>query len=301
MNGSCNQLHARFLAALLEHSPDAIVLVDSAGIVGIWNCSAERLFLVSAADAVGQPFAELKSVEDRHPVFGAKESGSDQATALGDAATSVPFRETKFVRRDGSELIAEVSGSSFLIENKSWRYWQIRDAEPGRQRESKLQRAATTDDLSQLLNRRGFQQQLEANLHRNLVVAILDVDWFKKINDQYGHETGDQAIQFVGRVLRDEFSQAVCLARLGGDEFGIVLVADANSDAATNVAASFEKLRTRFENEPFGHEQRGLTVSLGVVISSRPDVSARELLATADRALYHSKNSGRNRVSILAT
>ncbi len=301
MNGSCHQLHARFLAALLEHSPDAIVLVDSAGIVGIWNCSAERLFLVSATEAVGQPFAELISVEDRHPVFWAKESGSDQATALGDAPSLVPFRETKFVRRDGSELIAEVSGSSFLIENKSWRYWQIRDAEPGRQRESKLQRAATTDDLSQLLNRRGFQQQLEANLHRNLVVAILDVDWFKKINDQYGHETGDQAIQFVGRVLRDEFPQAVCLARLGGDEFGIVLVADANSDAATNVAASFEKLRTRFENEPFGHEQRGLTVSLGVVISSRPDVSARELLATADRALYQSKNSGRNRVSILAT
>ena len=301
MNGSCHQLHALFLAALLEHSPDAFVVLDSAGIVGSWNRSAERLFLIPAVEAVGRPFAELLSREDRHPELWAKESVPDQATALGETASSVSFRETKFVRRDGSELIAEVSGSSFLIENKSWCYWQIRDAEPGRQRESKLQRAATTDDLSQLLNRRGFQQQLEANLHRNLVVAILDVDWFKRINDQYGHETGDQAIQFVGRVLRDEFPQAVCLARLGGDEFGIVLVAAANSVAATNVAASFEKLRARFEDERFGNGQHALTVSLGVVISSRPDVSARELLATADRALYQSKNTGRNRVSILTT
>ena len=164
-----------------------------------------------------------------------------------------------------------------------------------------MERAATTDELSQLVNRRGFQAILESNLRhgpslqQQLVLAIIDVDRFKDINDTMGHESGDQAIQFVAHQLTEHFPTAICVSRLGGDEFGVLLL----NDELTKAEAVFEDFRRDLQATSQTSFPVRITVSIGVATSHPSSASARELLETAHRAMYLSKNAGRNRVTML--
>jgi diguanylate cyclase (GGDEF)-like protein len=164
---------------------------------------------------------------------------------------------------------------------------------------AQMQQQALTDDLTGCYNRRSFDMQLERDLHLAIRMSLpvslimLDLDNFKHINDRAGHETGDVALCMLADNLRAELLTVDTAARFGGDEF-VIILPQANPEGAMLVA---ERLRIRIEQMEvpgFGK----VTASLGV--ATFPDhASSREtLLAAADRALYESKNAGRNRVSI---
>jgi diguanylate cyclase (GGDEF)-like protein len=154
---------------------------------------------------------------------------------------------------------------------------------------------ARMDNLTGLLNRRGFAERAGAELARSrreaswLGVASFDLDHFKAINDEYGHEVGDQVLVKVSEFFRAEMRESDVLARMGGEEFVALLPGDSAADAA----ALAERVRARLEDS----EDPGLpsvTVSAGVVSAIGPaDLDA--LLRDADRALYEAKYSGRNR------
>lgn len=161
------------------------------------------------------------------------------------------------------------------------------------------------DALTQLLNRRGFDRRY-AELweraqreRRSLALAFIDLDYFKNVNDRYGHEAGDDALKQVARVLKEDTEPRPTLsARLGGDEFIAVwynLARPAAERIAARLTHAVEALQVRNEDAAGGV----LTVSVGVSVC-HPDLTALagDCMRRADQALYEAKQAGRNRFSV---
>lgn len=164
---------------------------------------------------------------------------------------------------------------------------------------SQMQKQALTDGLTGCYNRRSFEMQLERDLHlatrmrQPVSLIMLDLDNFKNINDQAGHEVGDVALCMLADNLRVELRAVDTAARFGGDEF-VIILPQADAEGAVLVA---ERLRTCIEEMEvpgFGK----VTSSFGVATFPDHASSRDTLVVAADRALYNSKNSGRNRVSV---
>ena len=161
---------------------------------------------------------------------------------------------------------------------------------------------ALTDPLTGLHNRRYLETHLASMLNqsvrngRNLVLMILDIDHFKMVNDTYGHDAGDDVLRgFADRVQR-VIRNADLMCRIGGEEF-VVVMPDTNLALAQTIA---ERVRGSVQSEGFmidkGGKSIGVTVSVGLA-QTTPDADPDALFRRADRALYRSKNEGRNRVT----
>jgi diguanylate cyclase (GGDEF)-like protein len=159
-----------------------------------------------------------------------------------------------------------------------------------------MHEASTTDALTGTLNRGAFQQRLHEALaapdQEPLVLALLDLDHFKRVNDTHGHPAGDRALQRFCEIVRAEARLGDALGRLGGEEFALLL-AGTDLDGARHFA---ERLRETVAKETAGGEV-ALTVSIGLA-QAAPWTSAEELLRGADVALYSAKAAGRNRVAV---
>ncbi len=161
---------------------------------------------------------------------------------------------------------------------------------------------ATKDVLTGLHNRRFFFDAGEtffANAQRDnitLTAAMVDVDNFKKINDNHGHSMGDAVLKHVARLIRSQCRQTDIVARVGGEEFAILAV----NMSEDNVLPFFEKIRTTIESEPFEHSGKSIpvTASFGVFHGYAPTLDA--MLKNADGALYKAKRNGRNKVEFLS-
>lgn len=136
-----------------------------------------------------------------------------------------------------------------------------------------------------------FEKALQEN--EQFALAMVDIDYFKKINDTYGHDTGDKVINAVADVLRANTSQNDMVARFGGEEFCVVLK-NINPSKALEV---FEKLRAKIEKcliTATNGATLSCTASIGVLVS--PEESLEESINQADMLLYSAKQQGRNRV-----
>ncbi len=162
--------------------------------------------------------------------------------------------------------------------------------------------AAIMDVLTGIYNRRFFDEMLEKQItlakRRNdpLSLLIFDLDYFKKINDTYGHKAGDNMLQELTKGLKNSLRQSDILARYGGEEFAIIM-------PATDIASALEKaesLRKQVESGSFGSIVPGqslkITISIGVATFQKHGTESATLVTAADRALYKAKEGGRNRV-----
>lgn len=160
-----------------------------------------------------------------------------------------------------------------------------------------LQRLALVDELTGLPNRRAFMSgatRIAGRARRSkeaVVVAMFDVDRFKSINDQLGHDEGDRVLRRLAEIATATFRQEDLVGRLGGEEFGILLVG-----AEDGVRKRLEFLRETIERASILRD-RAVTVSIGYAVGSPGDPQPLDvLLKAADTALYAAKNGGRNRV-----
>ena len=181
-----------------------------------------------------------------------------------------------------------------------------RNIELHRQIEAKnreLEETARTDSLTGLPNRRAIEEwatrQLKGAARHGFPVwvVIADLDFFKKINDTYGHEAGDMVLKTFGQIMRDNSRSSDICGRLGGEEFVYILT----HVPKKNIAATIERFRTYFEEHQFtfGAESVRVTASFGVAGfegKEAPDFAS--LLREADKALYAAKRAGRNRVEL---
>ena len=164
-----------------------------------------------------------------------------------------------------------------------------------------LERRSNHDGLTGVLNRAAFDDRLSsecksADRHdRQLSLLMVDIDFFKRVNDDHGHQTGDKVLQHVARIIRDNTRPGDVVARYGGEEFGVILPETDESDAM----AMAERLRKAVEAaiiECGTTSGLRITLSLGCATRYPNSMTVSELVKIADEALYRAKTNGRNRV-----
>ncbi|HLA21625.1 MAG TPA: GGDEF domain-containing protein, partial [Pseudolabrys sp.] len=163
-----------------------------------------------------------------------------------------------------------------------------------------LEKLATTDGMTGLHNRRQFMKLAEAEWSRfqrhgrPLSLLMLDVDYFKSINDRFGHDLGDQVIAHIAALCREDRRVSDIVARIGGEEYALLLP-ETPIEAAYAVA---ERLRRNVEVSALLSNSKGLavTVSIGVAEAGPGMSGIVDLMKVSDRALYEAKRTGRNRV-----
>ena len=171
------------------------------------------------------------------------------------------------------------------------------------QKSLELERMASHDPLTGLHNRRHADQYLEDRINeferygRDFAIALVDLDDFKRINDDHSHDTGDEVLRLVAQLLRERCRDTVLVSRYGGEEF-LLCFPQAGMVAAREAC---EKIRETVASTEWELLVPGVRVTLSAgVATMREGVSRRELLGLADRALYEAKSGGRNQVRVAA-
>lgn len=170
-----------------------------------------------------------------------------------------------------------------------------------------LSKLVATDDLTGLLNMRSLYERLDVEIervrrfHRGLAVVMLDIDFFKRVNDLNDHLFGSFVLTEVGRLVKENIRTVDFAARYGGDEFLVVLT-DTNIVGAQVFC---ERLRERISNTKFKNKKQSMNITASFGFTTYDGAGAqaagKDLVRTADRALYKSKNSGKNCVNYFAS
>jgi len=174
---------------------------------------------------------------------------------------------------------------------------QVQDVTERRRYEAELRYLADHDPLTGLLNRRAFARELEGHLEHvqrygaSGAAMILDLDHFKNINDTLGHGTGDELIVTLAQALRERLGERIAIARLGGDELAL-LVPDGDVDATARDV--LDAVRTQRVASPSGR-LRSVSASIGIAGFEETGLTAEDVLANADLAMYEAKDAGRDR------
>lgn len=274
-----------------------IHLIDRDGRVRSWNRGAQNITGYAESQVVGKAFGEL---------FAPEAAGEDlPSKALNFARANRHCREESLRRkRSGETFLAQSTLDAVRADDgEIIGFVEVfHDITEQKQREDKLYRQATRDALTGAFNRGHFNEMATQEIERArrfaepLSLVMMDIDHFKKINDTYGHEAGDQAIIGLARTSSAFVRKIDFVGRLGGEEFAILLPR-ANKEPAFDMA---QRLRIQLSEQRFMAEgvEFSYTVSMGVA-TLRPDVrDLAELLRNADAALYKAKREGRNRVEV---
>lgn len=291
------------VSRLIEESLDAVLVIDEHGKIRYMNEAMHALCGFAPGEAIGQPLYGLlpDSMGDEHHGFIRRflEYGNP-STVLG------VVREFTLRHRTGDMIPIEMKALDLgVVETVHFFGAFMADLRPRRQAEAKnaallsqLERQAMSDALTGLPNRRAFEIEAQRMVVRakrsaaRITVGIADIDFFKKVNDEFGHPVGDEVLSAVSAVLSHSARSSDFVARIGGEEFGL-LFPEATPDTAAAVA---ERIRSAVMDFPvltsIGKELR-ITVSIGLA-PFEGDLS--EALSQADKALYEAKNKGRNRV-----
>jgi len=228
---------------------------------------------------------------DAEPLDVFVEGGVHQVTAGRRQMVNLLFSTYDCAVRQNKQLIA--TQAELHARNQQLREQQ----EQLRVANERLTELATTDGLTGLLNHRTFKTRLNEEFSRAVryeipvSVMMLDVDKFKHFNDTFGHPAGDEVLKKVAEILGDTTRDTDFVARYGGEEF-IVLLPYTSRDSALGLA---ERIRASVEDG--GWDKRAITVSVGVNTRTPEAEAAERFVAEADEALYHSKLTGRNRVT----
>ena len=232
----------------------------------------------ASTDLIGTRDQELTHPEDR-------QSDLDAARRILNGELSSWQCEKRFVRPDGS-IVWTLANLTFLRDEYGrplcW-VGQFQDV-------TELRRMASRDPLTDALNRRAFDTELQRCAGRDATLLVIDLDGFKEINDAHGHHAGDELLSQTADAIRGRLRRDDVLARLGGDEFA-VLLPHCGPDEAGNVAADLAAL-VAGQRFLFDGVERTVTASIGLAPVGTPE----ESLSAADRAMYAAKAVGGNRV-----
>ncbi|MFO7765464.1 MAG: diguanylate cyclase [Pelovirga sp.] len=228
------------------------------------------------------------------------ESSTAVAERLGRGESVVAF-ENRCLCKDGT--IKWLAWSSHPDPERQRIFSTVRDVTTRKHMEEELRQLATTDPLTGASNRRHFIERATAELLRgrrygaHMALLMLDVDYFKEVNDTYGHSVGDEVLKRLVDCCHQELRESDMFGRYGGEEFAAVLVNTDKSGAlrtSKRLLDAISQLKIRA-----GATTVRVTVSLGLTIHQADDSSIDALLKRADDALYQAKNSGRNQIVVI--
>ena len=214
------------------------------------------------------------------------------------------FNEDSVKRLEGLKVIHQVETSKREAEIHYLKTIELkREIEERKSAQDSLQKLASLDPLTEVLNRRELfnlgEQTLEHTLQKEqpFTVIMFDIDYLKRINDTYGHATGDQVLIHTTNLVRESLRQGEIIARYGGDEF-VILLPGSNCAQGCEIA---ERLRKKMDSQGMidGKDDLHITVSIGIAeLNHASDASLETLLACADQALYVAKQAGRNQLAV---
>ena len=285
------------LKAMSDASLDALIMTDSKDIVRFWNPAAETLFGYGKEEALGQRLHELILHPDE---LDKVRSGMREFARSGQGKVVNTTMEMQALNKSGQELMVERTVASFNMGGGWYAVGSVRDITARKDMEQQLQRLARTDELTNLANRRHFLEQAEILLkqakryHHPYSLMIFDIDFFKRINDNYGHDVGDLVLMELGKESVKTLRTSDVIGRLGGEEF-IVAMPETDVEEAFAVA---ERLRRKLSQMRIStpHGLISFSVSIGLAQMESVDTSLSQLVKKADEAMYVAKGTGRNKV-----
>ncbi|MDO8490912.1 MAG: diguanylate cyclase, partial [Dehalococcoidia bacterium] len=238
-----------------------------------------------------------------HPLY---RDGVAARLRQGLQGNETPGRyEIYLVARDGSEMPVEATGSPVIYMGRPAVVGYLRNITDRKQAETSLREMATRDYLTGLWNHREFQARLLVEIARaqrggeHFSLLFMDVDHFKKVNDRFGHLTGDRILQTIGKFLKDALRTSDIACRYGGDEFAVILP---NTDVqhcgplVSRVLEAGEEIRSKDMLLRGLAPQLGL--SIGVAGYPEDSTEAQELVRKANQAMFYAKSLGGNRSQV---
>jgi diguanylate cyclase (GGDEF)-like protein/PAS domain S-box-containing protein len=278
---------------LVESSTDAILMLNRDRNVVTCNQAFLDLFGYEKSEIEGQSIRTIHSSDESFRAYG-------KATYPLVERVGSLREEWDLKRKDGTILSAEIVTSPIRSADGTTTGYIciIRDITERKRAEEELAYMATHDSLTGLPNRTLFTDRLTMALvqarrsQRKLAVMLLDLDYFKNVNDTLGHSVGDQLLCAVGHRLKGLLRKGDTVARIGGDEFLLLLPEMLQIEYATTLAQKvLESFREPFA---FNDHQLYITTSIGIVIFPDNDGDADTLIKNADIAMYRAKNKGRD-------
>jgi diguanylate cyclase (GGDEF)-like protein/PAS domain S-box-containing protein len=283
--------------SIVESSMDAVVIINHSGDIIWWNAAAERMFGYDSSEVIG------KYVHDILPAHDLREKADNSFNIFKSKGTGPLIGKSLLVRglrKNGDEFHVQFSPNTVEVKGELYVFAFLRDVSDLVSLQEKLKHQATIDELTGILNRRAFLQQAEAAYNMStrhkepLTLLMMDIDFFKKINDQYGHHAGDIALQKFAKNISEITRTEDIFGRVGGEEFFLALIKtpiDIASYLAERIRLATEGLTITTSDLSFT-----LTVSIGITSIEKGDQSLQEMQNRCDEALYKAKKTGRNRV-----
>lgn len=276
----------------LNAAPDGVLWVDATGRILMANPAIKKLTGYAVSELVGQNVDIFLPAHLR-----VRHAQSMRGYFTAPHSRAMGLMDLKLLRRDGQLLPVDISLGHWEDEGAGHAIAYIRDLTDRKKFEESLRHQATHDELTGLPNRWLFRLQLNQALSRagradqRVAVLFLDLDYFKTVNDSFGHATGDALLVQVGNRIRSILRENDTLARLGGDEFAILLTDLVDVDEAVSVAT---KLLTSLQASYRLQDQDVYSSgSLGLAFYPDDAKDSDTLLRYADMAMYQAKQSGR--------
>lgn len=283
--------------AIFRSTPDATLICNELGEIILCNPAFCKTFGYSPEQALGKSTAFLYDDAEVYEKFKNKHLSLSSYSRLSDY-------EVDYRRSNGKSFPSHsISGPIIDSEGKiSGCILVMRDITIQRRSQQEIVRMALTDPLTGLANRHQFNRRLNElfrlakRQNQLLSLALMDLDLFKQVNDKYGHPVGDQLLIEIAGILKQTFRETDIIARIGGDEFAILLLNPDDPEAICHPATRLiQALNTPLE---IAENSVSVGVSFGVATYPVDTQNPEELYRLADRALYLSKENGRNRCSM---
>ena len=291
-----SEKEAKKLSMAIENSPSSVFITNVNGKIEYVNPKFTEITGYAPEEVVGKNPSILKS--------GTKTA--EEYKILWDTISSGKTWYGEFYnKKKNGELYWESASIASITDpyGNITNYVAVKeDITEKKKMEEELTKLATTDPLTGVANRRFFAERMESELVRfkrfgnPASFLMLDIDFFKKINDSYGHAIGDVALKEFARIARESLRKTDLVGRLGGEEFGILLT-ETDIDGAMIFA---ERLRYKIANNIVYTDVANITftVSIGISEYSLSDEEVEGIIARADEALYEAKNTGRNKTVV---
>jgi diguanylate cyclase len=251
-----------------------------------------REMLAYFVDRLGELAESTGNYHGKITIFAAKINSASSLQELTGLVDDIA-KETQLVEQSAKRSQTELQSLRTTVDQAHKEIVRL---------EGELEQASAMvrhDPLTGALNRKGFdeilQREMARKVRRNslLSVSLLDVDDFKKLNDTYGHATGDDALRHLATVIRDNLRPQDSCARYGGEEFMVLLPDTALEDAAVVMRRLQRELTKRF----FMHENKKMLITFSAGVAEiRPDEEPALAIERADQAMYRAKRAGKNRV-----
>jgi len=286
------------LRATIDNALDAVVQINSEGIIIGWNDQAANIFGWSRDEAVGRLLHELivpfeYREEHLHDM--------QHLLTIGEGRILNSRIEKIGLHRDGHEFPVEWAITTIEVEGRYELSAFIRDITHKKESEELIWKQANFDKVTGLPNRHMFHDRLEQELKKasrsgqQISLLFIDLDRFKEINDTLGHDAGDILLVETAHRISNCVRESDSVARFGGDEFTVILLeVDDTSDVERAAQCILEKLSEPFQLKD---EVVYISASIGITIYPNDATSVEDLLKNADQAMYVSKSKGRNQSS----